>query len=91
MAFRAPGGLQRRSYQMKTGDSERAGLDLHPLCIHLHKTKFCGDHTPHSSFCGGGEGGLLQVLSFGEEEGGQPEEDRAPAQGCRGGVQDWLS
>ena len=41
MASRAQGGLRLLSDQMTGGDSETAGSDWHPLCIHLHRTAFC--------------------------------------------------
>ena len=48
MAFRVPGGLQQLSDRMTRGDSERAGSDWQPLCIHLHRTAFCLQ-SPHLS------------------------------------------
>lgn len=58
VAFSGPGGLQQFSYQMTMGDSDRAGSDLHTLCIHLH-TPRC-QPGPH----------LLLILLQGGEEGG---------------------
>lgn len=75
MAFRVPGGLQQLSYQMTMGDSDRAGSDLHTLCIHLH-TPRC-QPGPH----------LLLILLQGGEEGGSscPLEKRERAGSSRAG------
>lgn len=47
-AGRAAAAQRRLSDQMTRGDSERAGSDWHPLCIHLHRTTFCLQ-SPHLS------------------------------------------
>lgn len=84
---RAQGGLRQLSDQKTGGDSETAGSDWHPLCIHLHRTAFCLQSPHLSTHSPAGVGRrLLQLLAFGEEEGALLEEDRASAQGCGVGV-----